>query len=101
MIKDHPLKGLAAEGDEFDVVDEGVLAAGVLVRYDATRLQEDVRRLDRERQDKHRRTSPVNPRYVNRAQGRGRTVGVSPCVGPGTVGPRTGQQRVTRQWKER
>jgi len=45
-------KELAADEDEFDVVHQAVMADGELVRYDATRLQDDVRHHEEEREEK-------------------------------------------------
>jgi hypothetical protein len=49
---DGPFKDLASDEDEFDVVHEAVIAGGELVRYGATRLGEEVRHREKEREEK-------------------------------------------------
>jgi hypothetical protein len=49
---DGPFKDLASDEDEFDVVHEAVIAGGELVRYGATRLGDEVRHREKEREEK-------------------------------------------------
>ncbi|WP_299444763.1 S8 family serine peptidase [uncultured Phycicoccus sp.] len=61
MTTADPFKDLAADEDEFDVVHEAVLTDGELARYGATRLPDDVRHREKDREDKCADEPAVEP----------------------------------------